>query len=408
VYPETPGPIYSHDMKSEHTFAPMAAEDMAAVSRIVAHCFTGTREDCGRWIEEAGPQHVRIMREADGGIAASLLRIPMGQYFGGRSVPLVGIAGVGVSPEGRGRGTAGALMAAALREMHEEGTPLSGLYAATQPLYRRVGYEQAGHRFEIRLPMTTLTVRDRAMAVRELTEQDHEAVRECYSHFAGCFDGPLDRGPYIWGRVCGTRDFKYTGFAATGESGEIEGYIYLVTRRKADRGRQEAVVSDLAFTTPRAGRRLLALLGDFGSMADEAIMFGGPMHPALFLLNEQRFRIDLRDHWMLRVVNVVSALESRGYRRHIAAGLVLDVRDDLIADNTGRWRLEVEAGRGRSGRGGDGPALSLDVQSLAALYSGYLSATQLRLLGRAEGDEVAIAAADAIFAGTTPWMSDMY
>jgi predicted acetyltransferase len=408
VYPETLRPIYSPDMKSDHAYGVMTDDDMPSISRIVAHCFTGTPEDCAKWINEAGPQHVRIARDAAGGIAGNLLRIPMGQYFGGRSVPLVGIAGVGVSPEGRGRGTAGYLMAAALREMHEEGTPLSGLYAATQPLYRHAGYEQAGHRFEIRLPMATLTVRDRTMAVRELADEDHEAVQDCYGRFASRFDGPLDRGPYIWGRVRGTREFRYTGFAAASESGEIEGYIYLVTRRKADRGRQEVVISDLAFTTPRAGGRLLALLGDFGSMADEAIMFGGPMHPALFLLNEQRFRIDLRDHWMLRVVNVPSALESRGYRRHITAGLVLEVRDALIAANTGRWRLDVEAGRGRSGRGGDGPTLSLDVQSLAALYSGYLSATQLRLLGRVEGDGAAIAAADSIFAGTTPWMSDMY
>lgn len=394
-------------MSSSGEFGAMYADEARALARIISLAFAGTREGSLEWLEKAGHQHMRVYRQ-DQTAAGCLLRIPMGQYFGGSSVPLVGIAAVGVTPESRGRGTAKRMMAAALREMYDEGTPLSGLYASTQSLYRSAGYEQAGHRFEIRLPVAAIDVRERGMPVRELGEGDENAVKACYGEFARVFNGPLDRGAYLWGRVRQGRDGEYTGLAALGESASIEGYVYLRINRKPERGRQEIVLSDLAFSTVGAGRRLLGLLADFGSMADDVVFFGGPMHPALFLLGQQRFRIDLRDHWMLRIVNVARALEARGYAPGVTARVLFDVRDGLLGENQGRWALRVEDGRGRVERGGSAAAISLDVSAMAPLYSGYMSASQLRWLGRIEGTDEAVRMCDAVFAGTTPWMGDMY
>lgn len=70
-----------------------------------------------------------------------------------------GVAGVGVAPEARGLGTAAELMRCALREMHAAGFPISGLYPAAQKLYRSVGYEQAGSRFEVRIPPQSIGLR---------------------------------------------------------------------------------------------------------------------------------------------------------------------------------------------------------------------------------------------------------
>lgn len=393
-------------------FGPMREAEVSAAARIVALCFASTREECITWLGQAGHDQVRVLRESVDGApeapVASLLRIPMGQWWGGRSVPMVGIAAVGVPPEGRGRGTAGRLMAGALREIHDEGVPLSVLYAATQPLYRRVGYEQAGYRFEIRVPVRTFDVRERSMQVREITDADQQQVVACYQKFAGAFNGPLDRGAYIWGRVRKGRGGDFTGFAAIGDGGMIEGYVFLNSVRKADRGRHEVNLSDLAFSTAKAGRRVLSLVSEYASMADDVVLFGGPMHPALFLLGEQRYRFDLRDHWMLRVVNVPRALEARGYHPGLSCSAVLEVRDSVIPENEGRWTVSIEGGIASVKRGSEGPALTVDACGLAALYSGFLSATQLRLLGRAEGNDDAARVWDGVFAGTAASMSDMF
>jgi predicted acetyltransferase len=386
----------------------VAEADVPAVARILSHAFAGPREGSAEWARRAGLENLRCLRPAgEGEPAASLLRIPMGIYLGGRSVPMVGIAGVGVAPEARGRGLGGALMRAAVAEMGEEGVALSGLYPATQPLYRRVGYEQAGHRFEVRLPVRFVDSRERGMDIRPVVEADTGAMRACYSRFAAAFNGALDRGEYVWSRVRANRDVVYHGFAAVSEAGEVEGYVYLSQTRKMDRGRQDLTLSDLAFTTERAGRRLLAFLADFSSMADDIVLYGGPLHPALYLLSEQRYRMDLREHWMLRVCDVRAALEGRGYSPALCAEVHLEIRDELLPKNHGRWTLAVEGGRAAVSLGGRGD-VRLDVRALAPLYTGLISARQLRLLGQLGADDAGIAAADGIFAGTAPWKSDMY
>ncbi|MBI3925782.1 MAG: GNAT family N-acetyltransferase [Armatimonadetes bacterium] len=71
----------------------------------------------------------------------------MAQWFGGRAVPMTGIAGVAVAPEARARAVGRALIRETLQELHKEGVALSALYPSTLPFYRASGYELAGSRF---------------------------------------------------------------------------------------------------------------------------------------------------------------------------------------------------------------------------------------------------------------------
>ncbi len=52
-------------------------------------------------------------------------------------MPMAGVAGVVVSPEHRGRGVGTALMQGTITRGRELGYPLSVLYPATIPVYRR-------------------------------------------------------------------------------------------------------------------------------------------------------------------------------------------------------------------------------------------------------------------------------
>lgn len=391
---------------SDLTFATMREDEVPAAARILSLAFAGPRESTTDWITKAGVQNFRVLRPSAGDPVACLLRIPMGAFFGGRSIPLIGIAGVGVAPEGRGGGIAGRMMAAAVREMHAEGIPLSGLYPATQPLYQRVGYEQSGHRFEIKMSIRSIDVREKSLTVRPIRESDEAAIRACYADFARAHDGPLDRGDYIWTRVKTMRDVAYHGFAVVSEDDRIEGYVYLNQQRRPE-GTQDISLTDFVFTTPRAGRRLWAFLEDFSSIAIDLTFFGGPLHPALHFLAEQRFTSTHRLNWMLRIVDMKKCLEARGYPASTRAQAHLDIRDETIPDNAGPWTVTVEGGRATVERGGRGD-VKLSIRALAPLFSGYLSPTQLAQLGRIEGDPSAIAAAAAVFPAGTPWLSDMY
>ena len=105
--------------------------------------------------------------------------IAMGQWFGGRPVPMGGIASVVVLPEHRGQGVAGRLLEAAIERMRERG--LRGEHAAPgdDPGRPRGGWEIAGDLASYRIPTRSLErlPRGRSEDLRRLTAADWPAVR---------------------------------------------------------------------------------------------------------------------------------------------------------------------------------------------------------------------------------------
>jgi predicted acetyltransferase len=383
---------------------PGDAEEQAAVADILAQAFAMAPQEVTAWVEKTGPASLRVLREK-GTVTATALPIPMGQWFGGRRVAMAGMGGVGVAPSARGGGSATRLMQHALQELRSLGFPISVLYPSTQPLYRRVGYEQAGARFEIRVQASRLDFKERTLQLRPVKPADLPAVQELYRRYASSRQGYLDRGPYVWDRVFHPRGETAYGFVVEGANG-LEGYVWLVRRPKVEL-QQEIFLTDYVVSTPAAGRRLLSFLGDHRSLAQEVVWTGGPMDPLLLLLREQAYQVKLLFHWMLRVLDVPAALESRGYPAGVSGTLHLHVEDDLFPENRGSFTLEVSGGTGHVQRGGGG-LMSLDVRALAPLYTGFLPAEALRSVGALVADDATVRLAATLFAGAPPALPDMF
>nr|WP_228530650.1 MULTISPECIES: GNAT family N-acetyltransferase [Myxococcaceae] len=386
-------------------FGPLDRDrELLAAGDVVAQSFALAPAEGPAWLEKSGLSHVRVLRER-GEVAATLLYVHMGQWFGGRRVPTTGIAGVGVAPAHRGRGAATRLMQAGLRELHARGVPLATLYPATQPLYRRVGFEVAGSRFEVRVPGSALALRERALTLRPIAPADALAVQAAYRRHAQLRPGLLDRGDYVWNRVLHPRGETAYGYLVE-DGSQVEGYLYLTRRRQADLT-QELALPDLVALTPRAARRLLSFLGDHRSLARDVVWHAGPQDPMLLLLEEQSLQVKLVFQWMVRLLDVPAALVARGYPAAARASLHLEVEDALLPHNSGRFLLEVEDGTARVRPGGEG-RLRLDVRALAPLYTGHLSPAALQAVGALEADEGSLAQATALFAGPAPTMTDMF
>lgn len=381
------------------------ARDKDAITRTLSLAFASPAEGIRDWMSNAGDDNFRVLTDGTTPLA-TLLRIPMGQYFAGRRIPMLGIAGVAVAPEHRGAGHAKSMMQHAMVQAAAEGWPLAGLYASTHTLYRAVGFEHAGFRFQYSIPIVRIDVRDALGNIVPISDADMPRVHACYAAFAAKHNGSLDRGPYIWNRIRKHRDDVFHGFAVHNDAHELEGYLFLAQKRRPD-GRQDLSLSDIAFTSAAAGRRLWSLLADFSPMGEELTFFGGPTHPALELLQQQRHRVELRDTWLLRVLDVRRALETRGYPSALQAELHLDIHDDLIPANHGRFMLRVDRGSASVRQGGHG-SLRLTARALAALYSGFLSPHQAKQLGYLDASDDECDHAAGFFATTTPWMSDMF
>ena len=166
-------------------------------------------------------------------------------------------------------------------------------------------------------------------------------------------------------------------------------------------------VSDIVALTPAAGRRLLTLLADHRSMIETMRLPGGPNDTLLFLMAEQKQKVSWSLDLMLRIVDVTSALSTRGYPAGVNAELQLELRDELLPGNNGRFVLTI-ADRHASVRSGGAGRMSLHVRDLAALYSGYLTPQELQAAGSLDGSKADLASAAQIFAGPRPWTPDMF
>ena len=353
------------------------------------------------WLTGIGTQHVRAARKS-GRLAAGLAIIPMGQWFGGVSVSMGGISAVGVAPEHRGSGVGAALMRHTLEELHAEGVPLSALYPATLTFYRQTGYERAATRVVYELPTGSIATRDRMLDVVPVEPPDYEALRRLYTQRARASAGNLDRPAVLWNNYLAPKDKIAYKYMAT-RDGRPEGYIVF-----QQSGRNEPLnVRDICALTPEAGRRLLTLLADHRSMVEAVRWIGGPLDPLLFLLPEQTYKVHWSIDLMLRIVDVAGALGARGYPQGLDAELHLDVRDDLLPWNNRRFVLELSGGQPHVHEGGQG-RLRVGIRELAALYSGYLTPSELHVVGAIEAPERDLATAGLVFSGPRPWIPDMF
>ena len=356
------------------------------------------------WWETAGREHLRVVRQ-DGRVVGGLFFVPMGQFFGGSSVSMAGIAGVAILPEARGLGAGGFLMRETVRELRGRGFALSTLYASTFPIYRSAGYEQAGHWCRYSIDASRLPAGDRTLAVRAAEEADVSRIEALYRERAAMRNGYLDRGPYIWKRVREPRRGAPRGYVAEGPSG-IEGYLY-VEQSKRDDGDHDLHLNDWVVATHAAAKRLVTFLADHYSMSRTLTWEGGPADPRLYGVAGRYFQVQVVEYWMLRVLDCAAALAARGYLPGVQGELHLELDDPALAAHAGRLVLRVAGGAATVEPGGEG-RLRAGPRGLAPLYSGFLPAEELALAGLIHGEPAELARATALFAGPNPACPDMF
>lgn len=383
---------------------PVDDPSVEALCRLSAWAFGFPVETWRGLVARVGAGACRVARRGRE-VVGGLFLLPMGHFFGGRSVPMVGLAGVAVAPEHRGAGVGTALLRATIDELGRSGAALSTLFPATEQLYRSVGYEVAGSRHKLTARPADLAVDERALAARPVEAEDDRAIAALYREVAAASPGHLDRNPYMWARVRRGEPSPARGWVVEGDAG-LEGYVYLA-ERVIGRGRYELEVTDVAARSVAGARRILALVRSHGTVAEGVEWHGGLGSPLLWPLAERRYRAELSDLWMVRLLDLSRALEARGYPAALEAELGLEVEDELLPQNRGRFLLSVRGGRAEVRAGGDG-ALRADVRGLAALFTGYAAPANLAARGLLAGEPAAMALAAALFSGPSPWMPDRF
>ena len=391
-------------MKREFEYSTVtSSEDVQKFGSILAQCFLASPDEEQGWVKRMGVENVRVIRE-EKEIVGGLVMIPMGQWWGGATVPMTGIAGVGIAPESRGSGAALSLMQQAIRELYVNDVPISVLYPATQRLYRKVGYEQGGSFCSWEIPAQSIQIKEQPLPIKSLA-LDSTIFYELYTKQAKNINGYLNRNQTIWNRIIQPSDKEVFSGYIIGSTEKPEGYI-IISQYSQDSDNILSVV-DWVTLTNAATKTFWSFLSNHRSQIDKIRWRSSAIDSLMFILPEQTAKNRFIQRWMLRIINVEKALSSRDYYPGIETELHLEITEDLIAENNGKFVLSIAKGCGKIIKGGKGE-LKLDIRGLAPLYTGLFSPQQLQLAGKLDGTEQAISTATQIFAGTSPWMMDFF
>ncbi len=338
-----------------------------------------------------------LVAELPGGPCGFLRVYDYGQFFGGRSVPMGGLASVSVSQYARGRGAASALLDAALAQMRDAGQCVSALYPSVPPLYRGRGWEQAGVLEWLDLRVESLRGFDASrVELRPAVLADLDAMLAVYREVAVGIDGMLDRATagfqarsLLIGQI---RDL------AVDSAGAVRGYL---TAERAN-GSDTLVVNEFVAVDPASSAGLLASVGSWAGQLDTVavrVLDSASCRQLLPLPVHYQARLQ---SWMLRVVDFPAAIAARGWP---ASTLLrpftvdVDIVDEHAPWHAGRYRVTVADGEVRCEPGGTG-AVQLSARALGPWYAGAASTPTLRRLGLLDGDPATAALLDALIGGT--------
>jgi len=297
------------------------------------------------------------------------------------------------------------MMQQTVKELHTKGVPISVLYPAIQRLYRKAGYEQGGSYCWWETDTQSIQVREQLLAVKPVDSKNHEVFHELYQQQAKLNNGNLDRNQAIWDLLILPKEKEKLYAYLIGSADQPQGYIVFSQHREDHKTLVR--VKDWTVLTPAAAQTFWCFLTNHRSQIDQVRWKGSPVDFLTLLLPEQTVKLRFVDRWMLRVVDVVKALSKRGYPLAIQTELHLEVEDDLLAENNGRFILSVANGSGEVSKGGKGE-LKLDIRGLAPLYTGLFTPHQLQLMGKLDATQTALLAATQLFAGASPWMADFF
>ena len=305
---------------------------------------------------------------------------------GGR-LPTAGVTFVAVLPSYRRRGILRSLMRRQLTDIAAAGTePIAALWASETPLYGRYGYGRATsaatftfQRGEGALAPTApadpglrIRIAEPTAAVSELAKV-HDTVLDSQPGF-------YTRSDAWWDRVLSDPEEDRNGFSpqrcviAEDDSGP-RGYALYRAKGGWDENwfvpEGVLVVAELVAADPAAGAALWRDLLSRDLLAEATARLRPPDDPLLYqLLDPRRARAQVHDALWVRIIDLPAALSRRRYSCPV--DVVLEVTDELLPHNAGRWRLRAD-GPDRDAtcdRTAEPADVALDVRELGAAYLG--------------------------------------
>jgi predicted acetyltransferase len=341
----------------------------------------------------------------------------------GGAVNAAGVTFVSVLPSHRRRGILSAMMRHQLADIAARGEPVAALLASESVIYGRYGYGSASGQLN-------LTIRSREGALNPAAAPEPGSVRllaappaDLRSELAKVYDSVLPHRPGMiarderwWQSVLDDAEFARYGMSplrcvAAGDDSGPRGYALYRTRPGwDDDGLPYGSLSVVELMAADAAATA-ALWADLltRDLIGEVSARKRPVDDPLLdmLADRRRARAYLTDALWVRLVDVPAALCRRRYC--CAADVVLEVTDELLPANAGRWRLRCPGPADGAAASCEHTTAAADITlPVAALAAGYLGGGRLGALAAAglvtEHTKGAVAMLSAaMYSDPAPW-----
>ncbi len=384
-------------MADPYPIRPITADEYPYFRRVHEHAFNTGPASPARWARS-----VRQF-EPERSLAAIDDTLPAGETIvgttgayslrmtvPGTALPVAGVSVVSVLPSHRRRGVLRSLMRRQIADLAARGEePIAVLWASETPIYARYGYGRASSNAYFRFErgdgeLAATAPADPALVLRLAEPQAVTA------ELAKVYESVLARQPAFfartddwWGRVLHDEPDERRGSSPLrcmlAEDGSgARGYALYTTADRWDEATSlpdcRLVVREVMAADPAAGAALWHSLLTRDLVTSVTADLRSPDDPLLHqLLDQRRARLQVSDGVWVRVIDLPGALTRRAYSCPV--DVVLEVTDELLADNAGRWRLRAD-GPGVPGAGArcertdQAADISLDIRELGAAYLG--------------------------------------
>jgi len=392
---------------------PATKKDIDNVARIIATSFLLDLAAVKKSIVSATRATINdfILAEENKQLLGCLKINPFETYMRGTKLRVGGIGGVAVLPEHRRRGIAEELINTSIRQMAEQGYPISILYPFQHRFYRKFGWGFVGGAQFYEFSPANLQTFEERQFVRRWKQNDKRSIQNAYEQKIRDGNCALLRSEKFWQREV----FPKFNECFVYDDGTIKGYIVFEYQKNPTT--IDIFIKELIALMPEAYRGILGFLSSLGEQV-AAIKYLAPMDEPLYnflkeprSVESQRIVFEYRNlatfctGFMLRVVHLEKALKILGNLPSVSGEVTFLVHDKQYPENSKPTTLTVQNGMVSVTMNSDSAVnFETDIATFSQLYSGFVTGTQGYWSSKVKSDQRTLNLVDSAFRNRPPFI----
>ena len=309
-----------------------------------------------------------------GRLLGQVLNLPIFYNFYGQKVSAVGVNHVGVFPEKRGQGVAGAFMKASIQQAHERGQILSILQPFSVEFYRKYGFDLFASRINYHIPKELFPSYPHENSyyierwVRsEMPPSLMKVLCEVYEQFAQKRNGTQIRDNNWWQRM--DLQFPELNYAVVYQADVCIGYL---SYRIVDTNLE---IIDFIYGNNQAAKELWNFASAHQSNVFQICGTTTNAESINYSFANPRIEQRIWCNTMVRIIDLFPLLEAWFLKFPIEGSFEFSIYDNLAPWNSGVY--EIVENRVKKTEIMDQTVTTVDIRELAAILLGPLTKEQL-------------------------------